>query len=273
MGNPTFVYVPRTANVLREREKHIALLEGELAAKDAWLEKAQADLAEFDREHRKLTEDLERSNQWAEELNQELAQRRACVAELQEELERSNQWAEDLNQKLAQRRARVAELQEELARDQENARRVAEGYAAKVAALEEEDREKTRWTEDLNQELAQRRARVSELQEELARDQENARRVAEGYAAKVAALEEENREKTRWALDTDTRLTAEIRTRTEHLARSVEELRRTEKELEERSAWARRLQEDVDRLEGLLAVFRASRWVKLGRQVGLGPAV
>jgi SAM-dependent methyltransferase len=192
MGNPTFVFVPRTANVLREREKHIALLEGELAAKDAWLDKAQADLAEFDREQKKLTAELERSNQWAG---------------------------------------------------------------------------------DLNQELAQRRARVAELQEELARDQENARHVAEGYAAKVAALEEENREKTKWALDTDARLTAEIRTQTEHLARAVEELRRMEKELEERGAWVRRLQEDIDRLEGLVTVFRASRWVKLGRKVGLGPAV
>jgi SAM-dependent methyltransferase len=195
MGNPTFVYVPRTANVLREREKHIALLERELAAKDGWLEKAQADLAEFDREHQKL-----------------LAMFRAQT----EELEQSNQWAEALNQ-----------------------------------------------------ELAQRRARVAELQEELARDQENARRVADGYAAKVAALEEENREKTRWALKTD----AEMRTQTEHLAHAVEELRRMEKELEERTAWALRLQEESEKLEGLLAVFRASRWVRLGRKVGLGPAV
>jgi SAM-dependent methyltransferase len=28
LGNPTYVYVPRAANVLRERERHIALLEG-----------------------------------------------------------------------------------------------------------------------------------------------------------------------------------------------------------------------------------------------------
>ena len=34
IGNPTFVYVPRAANVLRERERHIALLEGELAHKE-----------------------------------------------------------------------------------------------------------------------------------------------------------------------------------------------------------------------------------------------
>ena len=69
------------------------------------------------------------------------------------------------------------------------------------------------------------------------------------------------------------RLTAELQTQTGHLARAVEELRRMEKEMEERTAWALRLQEEAGRLEALVGVFRASRWVKLGRKVGLGPAV
>ncbi len=45
VGNPTFVYVPRAANVLRERERHIGLLEEELSRKDGWLETAKSDLA------------------------------------------------------------------------------------------------------------------------------------------------------------------------------------------------------------------------------------
>ena len=92
VGNPTFVYVPRAANVLRERERHIAMLEGELAQKDEWLDKAQQDLAEFDREHQKLlgmfreqTAELEKSNAWAESLNRELEERAARIAELQDE--------------------------------------------------------------------------------------------------------------------------------------------------------------------------------------------
>src|SRR5579885_1657813 len=47
VGNPTFVYVPRAANVLRERERHISLLEQELATKNQWLAQAQ-------REHQDL---------------------------------------------------------------------------------------------------------------------------------------------------------------------------------------------------------------------------
>ena len=236
LGNPTYVYVPRAANVLRERERHIALLEGELATKDEWLDQAQQDLAEFDRLSRQQ----------------------------KEELERSNQWAETVNREIEERRARIVELQEEFAREQESARKVIEGQ-------EEELKRSNQWAEALNRELEERRARIVELQEEFAREQENARQVAEGYAAKVAALELDIREKTQWAIDTETRLTAELRAQTEHLGTAVEALHHTEKELEERTAWALRLQDEARRLEEQVALFRASRWVKLGRTVGLGP--
>ena len=250
LGNPTYVYVPRAANVLRERERHIALLEGELATKDEWLDQAQQDLAEFDRLSRQQKEELERSNQWADTLNQELQER--C--------------------------ARIVELQEEFAREQESARKVAEGYAARFREQEEERERSNQWAEALNRELGERCARIVELQEEFAREQENARQVAEGYAAKVAALERDNQEKTRWALDTETSLTAVIRDQAERLSvavadlsTAVEALHHTEKELEERTAWALRLQDEAHRLEEQVALFRASRWVKLGRTVGLGP--
>jgi hypothetical protein len=193
-GNPTFIYVPRAANVLRERERHIALLSSELVTKNQWLDEALQATAEFDREHQKLLE---------------------MFREQKEELERSNQWADGLNR-----------------------------------------------------ELDDRRARVTELQEELARDQANARQVAEAYAAKVAALEQENRESTQWALD----LNAEVQKQVADLGQAVAALHQTEKELEDRTAWALRLREDVGLLEHQVALFRMSRWVRLGRKIGLGPA-
>lgn len=251
LGNPTYVYVPRAANVLRERERHIALLEGELATKNEWLNRAQQDLAEFDRLSRQQ----------------------------KEELERSNQWAATLNQELEERRARIVELQKEFAREQESARKVAEGYAARFREQEEELERSNRWAEALDRELGERRARIVELQEEFAREQENARQVAAGYAAKVAALERDIQDKTQWAIDTETSLTAVIRDQTERLSHAVadlstavEALHHTEKELEERTAWALRLQDEARRLEEQVALFRASRWVKLGRTVGLGPS-
>jgi hypothetical protein len=55
------------------------------------------------------------------------------------------------------------------------------------------------------------------------------------------------------------------------LGRAVEALHRTEKELEERTVWALRLEEEGRLLGAQLNLVRASRWVKLGRQIGLGP--
>src|ERR1019366_6484354 len=75
----------------------------------------------------------------------------------------------------------------------------------------EELEQSNRWAEELNAALAARGARIDELQEELALDQERARQVVAGYNAKIASLEQENREKTRWALDTEAHLTGEIR--------------------------------------------------------------
>ena len=178
-GNPTFVYVPSAANVLRERETHIALLEGELQQKDDWLEKAKQDLQELDREHRKLSAEIEERNRWAETLNRELE---------------------------------------------------ASG------------------------------ARVQQLQEELASEQAKAHEV-------VLELERENHAKTEWA----ERLNAELDAKAQELAQCVEYLHRAEKTVEERTLWAQRLQAEVEQLRGRLAVLEASRWVRLGRRVGLGP--
>ncbi len=194
VGNPTFVYVPRAGNVLREREHHIALLEQELADKHAWWEKAQQDLAEFDREHQKLL---------------------GMFRDQKEELERSNLWAAEQNR-----------------------------------AIEES------------------RARIVELREEAARDQEQARQMAAEYNAKIADLERDIEAKTQWAHDRET----EVQKQTAELVLAVEALHRTEKELDDRTGWALRLQEEARKLEEQVTLFRASRWVKLGRKVGLGPS-
>jgi SAM-dependent methyltransferase len=186
--NAAHVYIPRAANVLRERGRQIQLLEQEIATKNDWLERAAREHQELAEAHRRQTEELERSNRWAEALDKE---------------------------------------------------------------------------------VEERRARVAALQGELAEQQESARRMAEGYAAKVAELEEDIREKVRWAMDLQTRLAAEIDDRQPVL----DALHHTEKELEERTAWALRLDEEKRQLEQQLAMLRASRWVRLGRRFGLGPEI
>jgi ubiquinone biosynthesis O-methyltransferase len=184
-GSPAFVYLPRSGNVLRERERHIELLEGELRTKDEWLEKAKAELAGLNVKHRAQTEEIEQRNRWAQQLNERLTEAAAVIAKLNEE----------------------------------------------------------------------------------------ARETANAYEAKIAELEGENTAKTEWALETERRLGAELDLKLQELARCVELLHASEARVEERTAWAGRLQTQVYELDKQVAMYRASRWVKLGRRMGLGPAL
>lgn len=113
-GASAFVYVPTTANLLRERSRHIELLEKELKAKETWLEQAKQELQSLMTQHRALKEELEERNRWADQLNSELAQAR-------ERLDRFH----------AQKDAEIAEI--------------AAGYETKIASLEGECESQSRW--------------------------------------------------------------------------------------------------------------------------------
>jgi SAM-dependent methyltransferase len=131
-------------------------------------------------------------------------------------------------------------------------------------AQQKEVEERTQWGLKLNREL-------QELQEHLAREQREAQAVALGYQEKVADLEQENARKTRWALETEARLGAEIEAKSQELAQCVQHLHEAEKTVEERTVWAQQLHEQASALEERLAMYRASRWVRLGSRFGLGP--
>jgi ubiquinone/menaquinone biosynthesis C-methylase UbiE len=74
----SFVYVPKAANVLRERELHIGALEGQLA-------EVKADLDRLLEVHREQTTELEERNRWAQKLDQDLKQAGDRIAALQAE--------------------------------------------------------------------------------------------------------------------------------------------------------------------------------------------
>jgi SAM-dependent methyltransferase len=138
IGSPVFVYVPKTSNVLREREKHIALLEDELRQKTEWLEAALRKHEALVEQHRQQTLELEARNRWAEQLNQELTESRERVVELQEELEAEQKAANETVQK----------------------------YEAVIGALEADVKAKAQWAMDTEARLS---AELAAKSEELAR--------------------------------------------------------------------------------------------------------
>ncbi len=182
VDSPTFVYLPSTSNVLREREHHIERLKSEMRQKDDWLNASLADHEALVEKHRVQKEELEAANIWARKRDEELAEKIAHVAALDLQIE-------DLNSQLS----------------------------AAVAAYATKDEEALNLHRDLV-------ARTVELE------------------AKVAEL-----------------------------GLAVDALHHVEAELAERTQWAESLNEDREALSARLQHVRASRWVRLGRKLNMGP--
>ena len=110
-GSQAFVYLPSSANLLREREKHIGLLQGEVNKRDEWLAAARVELDKFDavQESAKRTiAQLEQENadkeNWAQQLDGELAgvraEREKCIQLLEDSEKRVTErtdWAQQLD--------------------------------------------------------------------------------------------------------------------------------------------------------------------------------
>jgi SAM-dependent methyltransferase len=97
-----FIFLPSAANVLRERERHIALLSADVDR----LRSEKQNLVEM---LRKQEAELAHSNQWAQGLDNELQQARARIVELQDELAAAQKTA--LEQIEAERKTAAEELQ------------------------------------------------------------------------------------------------------------------------------------------------------------------
>jgi hypothetical protein len=132
---------------------------------------------------------------------------------------------------------------------------------------------RNRWAQQLSAELEASGQRVVDLQNDFAAEQQAAIALAGAYEAKVWELQEENREKTAWALDTEARLAQELRAKCDELAECVRLLEAAENTMEERTLWAQRAERQREELAASLNRVRASRWIKLGRSLGLGPAI
>lgn len=180
-GAPAFLYVPTAANVLRERERHIQRLEGELATKDGWLRESQ-------QKHAALV---------------------ALHDEQTAELKSRNTWALDLNQQLETAGRRIGQLQDEAAAQDASMKAAVLAYEAEIARLETE---------------------------------------------RAATIES-------------------AKTRESELAQCLELLHQAEATVEERTRWAQALDAEIANLRQQLESIRASKWIRLGRSLGIGPKV
>jgi SAM-dependent methyltransferase len=171
LGAPAYVYIPQAANVLAEREQHIARLEAELCTKDEWLNQSKSDLAALHREHKKLQAEMEAKNQWALEQNERVAKATAAVEKLESELAAAHAAAQSL----------------------------AEQYEERLRAVEAESAAHADWAQQtetrLQAEMAELSAHINSLDAELARTAE----TLSAYQAKLDEAEATVNTRTQWA--------------------------------------------------------------------------
>lgn len=127
------------------------------------------------------------------------------------------------------------------------------------------------WALELDAMLGAARERIQQLQDDFAAEQVASVEVAAAYKDKVTELEKDVQDRTQWAVDTEQRLAAELDTKCTELAHCVDVLHETEATLETRTAWALQLDKDHSALAMKLSAVQASRWVRLGRSLGIGP--
>jgi ubiquinone/menaquinone biosynthesis C-methylase UbiE len=157
---------------------------------------------------------------------------------------------------LRERELHVEALQSQLAQVKADRAALLDFHRQQTIELEE----RNRWAQTLDQNLKDAQNRIVAIQDEMAE-------LAAGYQAQLAHLEREDQIKTEWARKTSAELEAKCR----ELAECVGLLETAEATVRERTTWAQTAEAERAQLATQLEMIRQSRWVKMGRQVGLGP--
>lgn len=135
-----FAWLPASGNILRERLKHISLLESELAKKDGWLD----DLHHEMEVARELVRNLQA------EIRQTHSNYQGKISGLESEAAERLTWARDLEAQIARGRAEIERLGHEI-----------EEKDARIT-------ERTEWARSLDREVQLLRAELQKLNSELA---------------------------------------------------------------------------------------------------------
>lgn len=130
-------------------------------------------------------------------------------------------------------------------------------------------KQRNQWAQELNEKLEAAGLRVVALQEELAAEQAAARQTVTGYESEIKRLEAEKQNTVNWGAQLEKDLAA----RQAEFEACLDLLHKAEASVEERTKWAQSLDQEIANLRMQLAALRESRWLKLGRRIGVGPQI
>lgn len=171
-------WAPQSGNVLRERERHVALLESELAQKDVWLRESQQDHAALQQNHERLLAELKQHNEWANQLNVELKEAGLEIARLQREIESVHAGYRERLRQIEQEFAEThAAYQEQQLRNEQELAETHAAYRERLRQLETEAAIRLDWVHDLESQIERGRDEVARLNRESAERTEWAQRL------------------------------------------------------------------------------------------------
>jgi ubiquinone/menaquinone biosynthesis C-methylase UbiE len=157
---------------------------------------------------------------------------------------------------LRERELHVEALEKQLADIKADREALLQLFRLQTRELEE----RNQWALRLDTDLKSAGERIVALQNEAAE-------LAAGYQAQLAHMEQEDQIKTAWAR----KASSDLEAKCQELKHCVDLLEASEGRVRERTVWAQTAEAQRAELAALLEMVRASRWVRLGRTVGLGP--
>jgi ubiquinone/menaquinone biosynthesis C-methylase UbiE len=157
---------------------------------------------------------------------------------------------------LRERELHVEALERQLADVKADREALLDLFRRQTKELEE----RNKWAQQLDADLKTAGELIAALQNEAAE-------LAAGYQAQVLRMEQEDQVKTEWAR----KASAELEAKCQELAHCVGLLDTAEATVRERTVWAQTAEAQRAELAAQFEMIRASRWVKMGRTVGLGP--
>lgn len=282
-----FVYVADAGNILRDREHYIDLLQAELA-------RARADHLHLLAEHDSSGKELERSNAWALSLDRDLAEARRKLKESQRDAEEKAKWAQGLDRQLQVKTSELASIVAKLDEiHRELVKRTEWAWEQEALCAE-----RTKWAVERDRVTQAQAEQIQELEKMVEGRTQWALRLDAELATARALVEE----RTAWALRLDTELTdhssvgnmlrselkalmeqtanlAGSEANLEHLATQLkeenvtlkEQLRRRTESFEKSQGQLKALGDLADRLSHERELVKASKWLRLGQLLHLGP--
>ncbi len=152
-------------------------------------------------------------------------------------------------------------------------------------ALQLEMEAKNQWALEQNQRVEKAQQSLQRMEGELARQHAESAQVVAAYEARLKEVETEAAQQALWARENEAKLNTQLAEISAHvskldadLKRAADQLGEYQKKLDEaealvieRTLWAQTEQKHREEAEGKVSSFEASRWIRMGKAIGLGP--